>query len=146
MVWIKWTVACDRAWCHSGNNKSLRRGDPNSCDKWPEISLLDAVGKERLQKIAKEELPEPWRDRAHHARCQITGCQSLSRLAGHQRHALMAVLGGDEKTWSSRIWRTLGVREDEWYEDARRFIRAGGRTIHRPGMEECRETQRECAA
>ena len=52
-------------WCDAVLIPIPKKGDLTSCDNWCGICLLDLVGKvvarilqERLQKLAKDELPE----------------------------------------------------------------------------------------
>ncbi len=54
-----------RDWCDVVLIPLLKKGDRSVCDNWKGISLLDVVGKvvarviqERLQKLAKDQLPE----------------------------------------------------------------------------------------
>ena len=62
-VWKEWRVP--QEWTDAVIVPIPKKGDLTKCDNWRGIALLDVVGKvvarilqERLQQVAKEELPE----------------------------------------------------------------------------------------
>jgi len=76
-MWRKGEVPRD--WCDAVLLPLPKKGDLSLCDNWRGISLLDVVGKvvarvikERLQKLAEDQLPE--------SRCgfrKVCGCTDM---------------------------------------------------------------------